>query len=228
MESENGNVREKRGQQRAQGSGSVVFAGAYETRHTPVQCLSSVVLVDEALVGIPRDKPLRAHPPRRPPTSEYPFLDAIEASFGNHDLSDLRAHANPAARDAAGQLGAHAYAHGNDVAFAGSPDLHTAAHEAAHTIQQQKEVALSSDQGEEGDAYERHADAVADKVVAGESAESLLDAAPGGGTGVGVQLKADPGADGFNENAAAGTAVHGGADFSRMRCSTKFRMFSQD
>ena len=35
--SENESVREKRGQQRTQGSGSIVIAGAYKTRHTSVQ-----------------------------------------------------------------------------------------------------------------------------------------------------------------------------------------------
>ncbi|MEL6177318.1 MAG: hypothetical protein AAFS10_00120, partial [Myxococcota bacterium] len=35
--------------------------------------------------------------------------------------------------------------------------------------------------GREGDPYEQHADAVADKVVRGESAEAALDASPGGG-----------------------------------------------
>lgn len=32
--------------------------------------------------------------------------------------------------------GARAYAMGSDVAFASAPDLHTAAHAAAHTVQQ--------------------------------------------------------------------------------------------
>src|SRR5690606_1204317 len=58
----------------------------------------------------------------------------------------------------------------------------------AHVIQQRAGVQLSGDVGQEGDAYERHADEVADAVVRGESAEVLLDryAATGGGR-AGVQ-----------------------------------------
>ena len=47
--SENGSVREKRGQMRAQGSGSGVIAGAYETRHTSVQC---VELLTEHVISV--------------------------------------------------------------------------------------------------------------------------------------------------------------------------------
>jgi hypothetical protein len=114
-----------------------------------------------------------------------PFAAQIQRSFGRHDLSGLRAHTGSAAQEAAGEIGAEAYATGSDVAFAGTPDLHTAAHEAAHVVQQRSGVSLSGGVGAEGDVYERHADAVADRVVRGESAESLLDAhAPGGGGGV--------------------------------------------
>jgi hypothetical protein len=64
------------------------------------------------------------------------------------------------------------------VAFAGAPNLHTAAHEAAHVIQQRAGVQLKGGVGEVGDPYERHADAVADAVVQGKSSEALLDAYP--------------------------------------------------
>jgi hypothetical protein len=73
-------------------------------------------------------------------------------------------------------MGARAYASGDAVAFASSPDLHLAAHEAAHVVQQRGGVRLAGGVGREGDEYERHADAVADRVVRGESAEPLLDA----------------------------------------------------
>ena len=72
-------------------------------------------------------------------------------------------------------IGAEAYATGNSVAFGGSPTLHTAAHEAAHVIQQRAGVSLSGGVGRVGDTYEQHADAVADLVVQGKSAEGLLD-----------------------------------------------------
>ena len=75
---------------------------------------------------------------------------------------------------------ASAFARGNDVAFGGTPDLHTAAHEAAHVVQQAGGVRLADGVGREGDEHERHADAVADHVVRGESAETLLDGYTGG------------------------------------------------
>ena len=115
--------------------------------------------------------------------ASLPFLDTIQAAFGDHDVSGIRAHTGGAAAEAAGAIGADAYATGSDVAFAGAPDLHTAAHEAAHFIQQQDGVSLKGGVGAEGDRYERHADAVADRVVRGQSAADLLDEFGGGGSG---------------------------------------------
>jgi hypothetical protein len=107
--------------------------------------------------------------------SPIPHLDAIQSAFGRHDVSQVEAHVGGAAADAAADIGAEAYATGNQVAFARSPDLHTAAHEAAHVVQQRGGVQLKDGVGRSGDVYERHADAVADRVVKGESAEGLLD-----------------------------------------------------
>jgi len=107
--------------------------------------------------------------------TELPFLDVIQQSFGPHDIGDVRAHTDGAAQEASAELGASAYATGDHVAFGGTPDLHTAAHEAAHVVQQRAGVQLKGGVGEEGDFHERHADAVADRVVRGESAASLLD-----------------------------------------------------
>ncbi|WP_096058301.1 eCIS core domain-containing protein [Haliangium ochraceum] len=110
-----------------------------------------------------------------------PFLDRIQESFGSaHDIGKARAHTGAAASEAAASLGAEAYATGQDIAFRGQPDLHTAAHEAAHVIQQQRGVHLQGGLGRAGDIYERHADAVADRVVAGQSAAALLSAGPAG------------------------------------------------
>ncbi len=109
------------------------------------------------------------------PASSLPHLDTIQRSFGHHDVAHVQAHVGGAASDASTAMGATAYASGNHVGFASAPDLHTAAHEAAHTVQQKGGVQLKGGVGDEGDSYERHADAVADKVVAGESAEALLD-----------------------------------------------------
>lgn len=58
---------------------------------------------------------------------------------------------------------------------AGEPTLRTAAREVAHVIQQQAGVQLSGGVGQVGDRYEQHADAVAEQVVQGRSAEALLD-----------------------------------------------------
>lgn len=95
----------------------------------------------------------------------------------------MRAHSDAAASEANVQLGSAAYATGDQIAFARAPDLHTAAHEAAHIVQQRAGVQLKDGIGEPGDAYERHADAVADKVVRGESAEALLSSMASTSTG---------------------------------------------
>lgn len=121
-----------------------------------------------------------------------PHLDAIQQSFGPaHDLSGVRSFTGAAASDAATSMGALAYARGNEVAFAGEPSLHTAAHEAAHVVQQRAGVHLKDGTGQTGDAYERNADEVADRVVQGRSAADLLPAPSGGGT-ASVQRKVNP------------------------------------
>ena len=114
-----------------------------------------------------------------------PHLGAIQRSFGRHDVSGVRAHTGERAQAATAAMGAAAYATGQDVVFGAAPDLHTAAHEAAHTVQQRAGVQLSGGVGAVGDRYERHADQVADLVVRGRSAESLLGtfASAGGGGG---------------------------------------------
>lgn len=126
----------------------------------------------------------------------YPFLDQIQASFGGHDLGDIRAHTGPESQQAAEQMGAMGIAYGEDVAFAGPPDLFTAAHEAAHHVQQKAGEGPSGGEGVSGDRHEQHADAVAARVVAGQDASSLLDrvATPGQqSSGVAaVQRRDDP------------------------------------
>lgn len=126
-----------------------------------------------------------------------PHLARIQSSFGRHDVTGVAAHAGGAAAEACDELGATAYASGGRVAFASAPDLHTAAHEAAHVVQQRGGVQLKGGIGAARDRYEQHADAVADLVVRGESAEALLDshAGSGGASGVvqrrAVQLEED-------------------------------------
>lgn len=113
------------------------------------------------------------------------------------------AHSDQAASSASKMIGAQAFTIGNHVAFASAPSLHTVAHEAAHTVQQRGGVQLLGGVGAAGDRYERHADAVADVVLRGGSAESLLDQYAGGdaaggdsvqrsaGEGSAVQLKGE-------------------------------------
>jgi hypothetical protein len=120
---------------------------------------------------------------------KLPHAEAIQRSFGRHDVSGVQAHVGGRATEGAKAMGAEAFASGNSVAFGGAPSLHTAAHEAAHIVQQRKGVQLSGGVGKSGDDYERHADSVADAVVQGKSAESLLDPFAGGGAGGGVQRK---------------------------------------
>ena len=132
--------------------------------------------------------------------SALPYLDQIQRSFGRHDVSKIVSHVGGEATQAARAMSATAYATGNHVVFAGPPDLHTAAHEAAHVVQQRGGVSLGGGVGEVGDAYERQADAVADRVVRGESAEGLLDAGgaasdrrdPGDAMPRVIQRKIDP------------------------------------
>ena len=80
--------------------------------------------------------------------------------FGAHDVSSVEAHTDRAAHEGAVAVGARAFASGDHVAFAGAPDLHTAAHEAAHVVQQRAGVSVQHGVGKVGDKYESHADAV--------------------------------------------------------------------
>jgi hypothetical protein len=110
------------------------------------------------------------------PGSSLPHLETIQRAFGEHDVGGVRAHVGGDAAAACADIGATAYATGQDVAFARQPDLHLAAHEAAHVVQQRGGVQLAGGVGQRGDPFEQHADAVADAVVRGESAEALLGA----------------------------------------------------
>src|SRR4029079_4887875 len=67
------------------------------------------------------------------PGQALPHRATIQQLFGRDDVSDVKARVGGEAAGAPEQLGANAYATGNQVAFRSAPDLHTAAHEAAHT-----------------------------------------------------------------------------------------------
>ncbi len=109
------------------------------------------------------------------PAQSLPFLDQIQASFGAHDVAGVQAHTGEEARAASAGMGAAAFATGNHVAFGEAPDLHTAAHEAAHVVQQRAGVQLKGGVGVAGDDYERNADDAAAAVVRGDSAAPILD-----------------------------------------------------
>lgn len=135
-----------------------------------------------------------------------PHGEAIQSSFGHHDVSGVRAHVGGAAADACGAMGAQAFATGDHVGFAAAPDVHTAAHEAAHVVQQRAGVHLKGGVGAAGDPYERHADRVADLVVRGESAERELDAMAGGGGGAAAVQKREAAPEDAPAGAPAPTA----------------------
>lgn len=104
-----------------------------------------------------------------------PYLKTIQRAFGDHDVSNIQSHTGSEASESARAIGAEAFAMGRHVVFGEKPSLRTAAHEAAHVIQQRAGVHLKGGVGKVGDVYERHADEVADRVVQGRSAADLLD-----------------------------------------------------
>jgi hypothetical protein len=142
----------------------------------------------------------------------FAHLPAIQHSFGHHDVSGIRAHIGADADSAAARLGARAYTFGDHAAFAGGPpDLHTAAHEAAHAVQQRVGIGRAGGiDGGANDPLERHANTVADAVVRGVPAEPLLDQLIGHGSSTTptatVQRQPAP-----NQDPAAGVSI--GEDF---------------
>jgi hypothetical protein len=129
------------------------------------------------------------------PSSPLPHAETIQRLFGRYDISSVKAHTGGEAAASAHAMGARAYATGNHVVLGDAgADLHTVAHEAAHVVQQRGGVALAGGVGQEGDAHERNADAVADAVVAGHSAEALLSsyAAPTAGAQVAGAVQRAP------------------------------------
>jgi len=119
-----------------------------------------------------------------------PHASTIQNAFGHHDIGGVSAHMDAPAQQASAAIGAEAYTVGDSVAFnSAAPSLHTTAHEAAHVIQQRGGVSVPGGVGAAGDSYETHADQVADTVVSGQSAESLLDSSPSGASAGAVQEK---------------------------------------
>jgi len=123
------------------------------------------------------------------PSTPLPHLDRIQESFGRHSVANVQAHSGATARAASNAIGANGFTTAGHVVFATPPNLRLAAHEAAHIVQQRAGLNLEGGFGRIDDRHERHADAVADRVMRGESSEALLDqyAAAKGATGVIVQ-----------------------------------------
>jgi hypothetical protein len=127
--------------------------------------------------------------------SELPYLDRIQESFGEYDVSGVRAHTDAKATEA---IGANAYSTGKDVVLGGSDSLSTVAEEATHSLQQAAGRGPAGGVGQEGDLFEREADEVARRVQSGQSAVDLLDRISGGnrsltpGRTMGVQREAAP------------------------------------
>lgn len=84
-----------------------------------------------------------------------PHGKEIQASSGAHDVSDVKAHAGGEAREGASAMGATAYASGGQVTFQSTPDLHTAAHEAAHVVQKADVVQMEGGKKKARAAVER-------------------------------------------------------------------------
>ncbi len=110
----------------------------------------------------------------RAPAVPLPYLEQVQRALGR-DLRGVVAHTGPVATESAHAMGASVYATGNHVVFAGTPSLHTVAHEVTHVLQQQSGVQLQGGVGRVGDRYERQADAVADVVAQGGSAVGLVE-----------------------------------------------------
>lgn len=104
-----------------------------------------------------------------------PHRDRVQSSFGRHDLSEARATIGGPAARAGAQLGAVAFTSGDRTAFVRAPDVGLAAHEAAHIVQQRHGVDSPGDVRPGDDLWERQAEGVAAVVVAGRSAEPILD-----------------------------------------------------
>ncbi len=130
----------------------------------------------------------------------------LEPRFG-HDFSQVRVHSDARAAEAASAIGARAYTVSRDIVFGANeyaPQTDSGcrllAHELTHVVQQRAGVQLSSGVGQAGDAYERQADAVANQVVNGRSAEGILESAARGSwagpvrrkAATAIQLQSDP------------------------------------
>lgn len=98
----------------------------------------------------------------------------MEARFGGVNFSDVRVHADAAARRSAGEIDAQAYTSGSHIVVGeGGVDKHTLAHELTHVVQQRRGPVAGSDTGhglrvsDPSDRFEREAEATARRVMSG-------------------------------------------------------------
>lgn len=149
------------------------------------------------------------------PGSEVPHRASLEQAIGA-DFGGVRAHTGPEAQAACVELGAEAFALGNDVAFLDeNPAPEVVAHELAHTMQQGGEATVQplAESSPATDA-EGEADAVADHVRSGAPGPARVHVRGGGERAVrrlaGLVHKFDAWATkrGFSANSEAHTVTH--------------------
>lgn len=170
-------------------------AAAPASRRFAIQPLSAKPLRSPACPGpAPENRTLRAVAAfgMTGPVGNLPHLARIQTSFGpGHDLSGVRAHVGGSAAVAAQGMGAMAFTMGEQVAFRKPPDLFTAAHEAAHVVQQRAGLPLDGVPGRP--ALEQSADRVAERVVRDTSSEDLFPGVSSGSSLAGmVQMRRLP------------------------------------
>lgn len=118
---------------------------------------------------------VRGDSPTQGSTNPYPHFEMIQQAFGSYDISGVKTMPEMPTAGRAATVG-------DTVAIAPSASSRTAAHEAAHVVQQRAGKTPEGGVSRPGDALERHADLVADAVTSGASAEPLL-----GQLGAGVE-----------------------------------------
>lgn len=106
--------------------------------------------------------------------------EIMESRLG-HDFSQVRVHTDASAAKSAQSLSASAYTAGDNIVFGpgqyqplSDSGQRLLAHELTHVVQQRAGVDLPAGMGQKGDRYERHADAVAERVTNPRTARGLL------------------------------------------------------
>lgn len=118
-----------------------------------------------------------------------PVRTEMEARLGA-DFRAVRLHKDTAAARSATEIGARAYTSGNHVVIgAGGADKHTLAHELTHVIQQRQGPVAGTETGgglrisDPSDAFERAAEANANRVMSGAAPTPAVGERPGTGVG---------------------------------------------